>query len=330
MFLIIENEYQYQIGETMKIKLALFSVIVIATLILTACGGATAPSAEDGLQVLATTSIVADVVQQVGGDYVNVTLLLPLGTDPHTFVPRPQDAVSLAETQIIFANGAGLEEFLQPLLESTEAADKLVEVSDGIELLAFEENHHEGEATEGEEHQHEDGDPHTWMDPNNVLIWVDNIAASLSTADPEHVAYYQANAEAYAVLLRDLDAWIHSQVEQIPVENRMIISDHAVLGYLAEEYGFTQLGAITGSFSTEATPTVQELALLEDEIRVSGVKAIFVTEPGNQAIAEQIARDTGVQVVWLYHASLTDETGPVPTYLEFMRYNISSIVVSLK
>jgi ABC-type Zn uptake system ZnuABC Zn-binding protein ZnuA len=168
------------------------------------------------------------------------------------------------------------------------------------------------------------------MDPNNVLVWVENIAVALSAADPEHAAAYQANAEAYAAELRALDEWIRAQVAQVPAENRSLVADHATLGYFAEEYGFTQVGTITGSFSTEAAPSAQELAALEDEIRSLGVRAIFVTEASNQSMVEQIAQDTGIRAVWLYHASLTEADGPAPSYLEFMRYNVSAIVEALK
>ncbi len=302
----------------MKQKIfTLIALAVLATLLLTACGGGNAGDTGDRLQVLATTSIVADVVVQVGGDYVEVTTLLPPGTDPHTFEPRPQDAAAIADAAIVFANGVGLEEFLQPLLESAGATDKLVEVSAGIELLAFEE-HHEG------------GDPHTWMDPNNVILWAENIAAALSAADPEHAADYQANAAAYIAELRDLDAWIRAEVAQVPAESRLLVTDHGVFSYFADEYGFTQVGTITGSFSTNASPSAQELAALEDDIRSFGVRAVFVGETANQSLAEQVAADTGIQIVVIYHASLTDDSGPVPSYLEFMRYNVSAIVEALK
>lgn len=308
----------------MKAKLSLFSLLIIAGPLLSACTGGK-PSAGEKLQVLATTSIVADVVRQVGGEYVQVTTLLPLGADPHTFEPRPQDVVAIANAKIVFANGAGLEEFLEPLLESARATDKLVEVSVGIELLPLGEEH-----PEGEEHPHEGGDPHTWMDPNNVLVWVENIAAALSEADPAHAAAYQANAEAYAADLRALDEWIRRQVARVPAENRYLISDHAVFGYFAHEYGFTQLGTITGSFSSGASPSAQELAALEDRIRAYGVKAVFVGADVNPNLARQVAEDTGVKLVPLYHGSLTDASGPASTYLEFMRYNVTAIVAALQ
>ena len=303
----------------MKTLWAPILAIILVLLMVTACNNTAAP-VDGKLQVLATTSIVADVVQQVGGDHIQVTTLMPVGTDPHEYSPRPQDTVALVDAQIIFANGAGLEEFLQPLIENANAASKLVEVSSGIELLHLVDDHTGQQGS----------DPHTWMSPSNVVIWVVNIEAALSAADPAHAADYQANAQAYTAALRELDSWIRSEVAQIPAENRLLISDHAVLGYLAVEYGFKQPGTITGSFSTEAAPSAQELAALEDEIRSSGVKAIFVTEASNQPMADQVAKDTGIQAVWLYHASLTDANGPAPTYLDFMHYNVSAIVAALK
>lgn len=294
-------------------------------LALSACGGANAPAADGRLHVLATTSIVADVVAQIGGDYVTVTTLLPLGTDPHTFEPRPQDAAALADADLVFANGAGLEEFLEPLLESAGAQDKVVEVSAGIELLPFE----EAEAHAGED-DHEGGDPHTWMDPNNVLVWTENIAAALSAADPDHAADFRANADAYAAELRDLDAWIRGEVAQVPQADRLIVADHAVFGYFAAEYGFTQAGTITGSFSTGASPSARDLAALEDEIRQAGVRAVFVGETANQDLARQVAADAGIRVVVVYHASLSGPGGPAASYLEMMRYNVSAIVEALK
>jgi len=307
----------------MRLKASLLPILIGLSLLPVACGLSPAP-ASDRLRVAATTSIVGDVVRQVGGEYVDVSVLLPLGTDPHTFEPRPQDAAAIAEAEIVFANGAGLEEFLQPLLASAGAEQKLVEVSDGIALLPF-----EGEAHTGED-ELAGGDPHTWMDPNNVLIWVNEIAVALASADPDNAAGYRANAEIYAAALRDLDAWIRTEVERIPPERRLLVSDHAVFGYFARAYGFTQIGTITGSFSTNASPSAQELAALEDSIRSFGVPAVFVGESSGRSLAEQVAADTGVQIAVVYHASLSDASGPASTYLEYMRYNVASIVAALE
>ena len=293
-------------------------VIFPAILSLIACSGGTPAGTGGKLRVLATTSIVGDVVSNIGGDKIDLTILMPVGTDPHDFQPRPQDAASLTDAQIIFANGAGLETFLQPLLDSTGATNKLVEVSNGITLLQLPGSN---QST---------GDPHTWMDPNNVIIWAQNIASALSTADPSQAAYYLSNAEAYDSSLRDLDAWIRTEVALIPPKNRLLVSDHAVMGYFAARYGFTQEGTITGSFSSEAAPSAREVAALEDKIRQSGIRAIFVSEAVNQALADQIAADTGIKAVWIYHATLSASNGPAPSYLDFMRYNVNAIVTALK
>ena len=284
--------------------------------LLVACGGGNAGQNGMQFQVLATTTIVADIVRQVGGDFVGITILMPVGTDPHEYSPRPQDVASISEADLVFINGAGLEESLQPLLEAGGATDKLVDVSHGLALLSL----------PGEEGK----DPHTWMDPKNVLQWVKNITTALVALDPEHAPEYELNAISYAATLSDLDTWIRSEIELIPRENRLIVSDHAVLGYFIAEYGFVQLGTITGSFSTEAAPSARDLAVLEDEIRYWGVQAIFISETSSLTMADQVAGDTAIKVVWLYHASLTDPSGPAGSYLEFMRYNVSEIVEALK
>jgi ABC-type Zn uptake system ZnuABC Zn-binding protein ZnuA len=299
----------------------LFPGLLVAALFiiaLPACSSRTPAATGGKLRVLATNSIVANVVSQVGGDAITLTTLMPLGTDPHDYQPRPQDAAALTDAQIIFSNGAGLESFLPPLLDSTGTTGKLVEVSAGITLLP---QPGSNQST---------GDPHTWMDPNNVIIWTQNIAAALSGADPVHAANYQANAEAYAASLHNLDTWIRSEVAQIPTQNRLLVTDHAVLGYFAVQYGFTQVGTITRSFSSDAAPSAQELATLEDKIRQTGVRAVFVSEAVNQALADQIAADTGIKSVWIYHATLTAPGGPAASYLEFMRYNVTAIVGALK
>ena len=286
---------------------------------ISACGGGTPAAPDSRLKVLATTSIVGDVVNQVGAGYINLTVLMPVGTDPHDYQPRPQDAAAVANARLIISNGAGLETFLQPLLDSTASTATHLEVSQGITLLPL-----PGSTLASA------GDPHTWMDPNNVVIWTQNIATALSSTDPAHAADYQANAKTYTAALQDLDAWIRTQVAQIPPQNRLLLSDHAVLGYFAQQYGFTLEGTLTGSFSSDAAPSAQELAALENTIRQTGVKAIFVSEAVNQSLADQVAADTGIKAVWIYHATLTAPGGPAPSYLDFMRYNVNAIVNALK
>ncbi len=279
------------------------------------------------LRVVATTSIVADVVRQVGGDHVELTTLMPLGTDPHAFEPSPLDAAAIANAHVVFANGAGLEIFLEKFIESAGEEVPVVPVSYGVELIELEE-----ESTHGgrNDHHHHGGvDPHVWFDPNNVMVWVDNIEHALSTLDPGNSRVYQANAEKYRAELLALDGWIREMVARVARENRKLVVDHAALGYFARRYGFEQSGAVFPGFSTLTEPSARELAGLEEIIREQGIKAIFVSATVNPALAERIAMDTGVRLVFLYTGSLSEPGGPADSYIAFMRYNVNAIVAAL-
>jgi ABC-type Zn uptake system ZnuABC Zn-binding protein ZnuA len=324
----IENHYQLReenfVSSSRHLPVFLFLTALFFG--LAACGPAPAAGENGKLKVVATTTIVGDVVRQIGGDQIDLTVLLPVGSDPHSFEPTPQDAARVADAQLIFANGAGLEEFLTPLLKNAGSQAEVVPVSEGIELLASQEVHDEGSAA-AESHS---GDPHTWFDPNNVMIWVKNIEAKLSLLDPAHAQQYGANAAAYTGKLKELDGWIQEQVTQIPVENRKLVTDHASFTYFASRYGFTQVGAIIPAYSSMAQPSAQDLAALEDAVRAQGVKAVFVSEAANPAQSERIAQDTGVQVVKLYNGALSAPDGPAGTYLDFMRFDVTEIVKALK
>ncbi len=279
------------------------------------------------LRVVATTNILADVVAQVAGDRIALTVLMPPGTDPHAFEPTPQDSAAVFDAHVVFANGAGLEEFLKPLLESAAATEKVVAVSQGIELRAF--SAEAGQAHEGEDEQSA-GDPHTWTDPHNVVVWTQNIAQALSTLDPGGAAIYQANAEAYEAALQDLDRWIEEQVAQLTPQQRRLVTDHATFGYFTERYGFEMVGAITPGYSTLSEPSAQALAELQDAIQDLGVKAVFVGNTISPRLAQRIAEDTGVRIVFLYTGSLSEAGGPASNYIDFMRYNVSQIVQALQ
>ena len=278
------------------------------------------------LKVVATTTIVADVVDQIGGAFIDLEVLLPPGTDPHTFDPTPQDIAKVADAGVIFANGAGLEEFLDPLLQSGGANNKIVHVSEGISLLHFEGLH---EGNDHEPHE-ESADPHTWTDPKNILTWIDNIETTLAELDPQNAGYYENNAQRYAGEINDLDFWVKAQVEQIPADSRQIITDHLQFAYFAEAYGFDQLGALISGYSTLAEPSAQELASIEDAINEYNVPAIFVGKTVNPSLANRVAADTGTQIIFLYTGSLTEDGGEADTYLDYIRYNVTAIVNALK
>ena len=301
----------------------LWILSVLAALV--ACGqGVTQPENAsflpgDKLKVVATTTLVGDVVRQIGGETLDLTVLLPVGADPHSFQPTPGDLAKVTTAQAIFISGAGLETFVQPLLKNSGSQARLVSVSDGIPLL---------EPPISMEHAA--GDPHVWMDPNNVSVWTQNIEKTLVEMQPANASIYQANAQAYRRALTELDQWVRQQVALIPPDNRKLVTDHQVFGYFASRYGFQQVGAVIPGYSSMAEPSAQELAALEEAIRSLSVRAAFVGNTVNPSLAERVAEDTGVPLVMVYTDSLTAPDGPAATYLDFLRYNVNAIVSALK
>ena len=168
------------------------------------------------------------------------------------------------------------------------------------------------------------------MDPNNVLIWVDNIVRALSEQDPKNAEYYFENGQSYKTKLNELDAWIRSEVSILPEIDRKLITDHMVFGYFADRYGFTQVGAIIPGFSSLAEPSAQDIVQIEESIRSMAVKAIFINTGSNQSIAQRISEDTGTRLVSLYMHSLSDKSGRAGNYIDFMRFNVKSIINALK
>lgn len=281
---------------------------------------------EDAVTIVATTTILGDVVSQVAGNQANVITLLPYGADPHSFQPTPQDIALITNAELIFINGLGLESFLTTILENTNNRSRIVSVSEGIAPISATEGHAEdGKISIDEPEQ----DPHVWMDPNNVITWVNNIEKSLSEIDSDHTDEYASNANAYRQKLRDLDKWIREQTSSITDENRELVTDHQNFAYFASQYGFKQVGAVIPGYSTISEPSAQELAALEDSIHSLNVKAIFVGDTVNSTLSEQIAADTGVQIIFLHTGSLTEPDGSAPTYLDYIRYNVDKIVSAL-
>lgn len=278
------------------------------------------------LRVVATTSLVADVVSNVAGDRVDLSALIPLGTDPHAFEPTPRDAATLADADIVFINGAGLELFLEPLLAGLGEDIVTVPVSVGVALLRFEAA---GGHEDGGPVGHAEFDPHTWLDPRNVMVWVANIEMALTTLDPDNGNLYRAQAQRYRSALDTLDEWIRDQVSQLPQERRKLVTDHVSMGYFTRRYGLEQLGAVFPGYSTLTEPSAQQLARLEDAIREFGVQAVFVGRTVSPNLAQRVAEDTGTQLVFLYTGSLSRPGGPADSYLELMRHNVSAIVGAL-
>jgi ABC-type Zn uptake system ZnuABC Zn-binding protein ZnuA len=305
------------------------TVFAIAAIFLAACGSA--PSKSDGaLSVLASTTFLADIAQNVAGDRAKVESLLPVGADPHSYQAAPSDVAKIAESNLLILNGVEYEHFIETLLENAGGERVIVEAATGLTAHHMEE--HEGEEhAEGEEgHDHEAGDPHMWLDPNLVITYVGNIRDGFIKADPDGAETYKANADAYIAQLKDLDKWIFEQVNTVPAESRLLVTNHEAMGYFAERYGFEVAGSVIPSFSSDATPSAQEMAALVDEIKSLNAPAIFLDTADNDILAKQIADETGVMIVADLHLESLTDGAPAPTYIEMMKDNVSKIVEALK
>ncbi len=288
---------------------------------------------QDGvpLQVIATTSIVADVVANVGGDAIELNSIIPRMTDPHGYQLTPGDLQMLHDADVVFINGLGLEEALEQTLAQLPEDIPILSLSGGIQLRELtSERTDTNEDHETEAHTDAGVDPHVWFDPMNIYIWTDNAAQSLAALDPANAASFQANSDTFHNQLEDLHNWTLTQLEEIPLADRILVTDHLLMGYFAQRYDFEILNALLPAFSSTASPSAQELADLQDSVRQSGVKVIFIGINSNRQLAEQMARDTSVAVVPLYTGSLSALNGPASTYLTFMQYNVRAIVNALK
>jgi ABC-type Zn uptake system ZnuABC Zn-binding protein ZnuA len=305
----------------------LLSWLIVVAWSLPACapaGPAAQPAGGAPLAVLATETFLADIAQNVAGDRLKVAALLPIGTDPHSFEPTPQDAAKVAASQVLIVNGGGLESFLSKLLDNADGQRLVIVASAGLVSRT-------PGAGEIRDADHPEGDPHFWLDPIMVVKYVDNIRAGLSQADPAGAAVYARNAEAYSAQLKELDTWIAAQVQQIPPERRLLVTNHESFGYYADRYGFKIVGAVVPSFSSDASPSAQQLAQLVNAIKASGAPAVFLETGSNPQLAQQVAQETGIKVVAdLYTHSISPAGGPAPSYIEMMRYDTRAIVDALK
>lgn len=310
-----------------KIFNSIIVAMTLAALLLAACGSVS-QSSDSTLSVLASTTFLADIAQHVAGDRLNVDSLLPVGTDPHAYQTTPADVVKISKSTVLILNGIEYEHFIEPLLENADGERLVITATARLEPHQMEE--HAGETESDDEHEHEAGDPHMWLDPNLVVTYVENIRDGLIQADPEGAEIYKANADTYIAQLMGLDAWIKEQVETIPVERRLLVTNHESMGYFAERYGFTIVDTILPSFSSDASASAQEIAEVIEAIRSSGAPAIFLSDVENNALANQIAEETGVQVVTSLRLESLTDGAPAATYIEMMKYNVSELVKALQ
>jgi len=288
-----------------------FTLWILLIFTISACGGNASPSRTVDTVVLTTTTFLADITRNIAGDRVTVESLLPIGADPHSYQPTPRDLARIADSKLLIVNGVEYEQFFGALLENAGDERETVEASAGLPIRS------------------EEPDPHLWLDPNFVITYVENIREGLTHLDPDGTVVYQSNADGYTAQLKDLDAWIVEQVSQIPVEKRLLVTNHEALGYFSARYNFTLIGAVVPSVSSDASPSAGQLANLIDRIKASGAPAIFLDASDNESLARQIADETGVRVVTDLHLESLTDGPPAATYIDMMKYNVSRIVDAL-
>jgi len=268
--------------------------------------------AQDRLDVVASFSILADLVKNVGGDRGNVTTLVGPNGDVHVYTPAPSDARKNAGARILFVNGLGLEGWLPRLVQSAGNKATIVTVSNGVAPLKH----------------GSDADPHAWQSIPNVEIYVANIRDALIAADPADAAVFRANAAHYLTELDSLDAEVRAAIAKIPPERRKVITTHNAFGYFAAAYGVEFLAPV--GVSTETEPSARNIAALIQQIKADKIPAVFLENLSDDRLIARIAAETGAKAGGiLYSDALTDEKGPAPTYIDLIRHNIKALTSAL-
>jgi ABC-type Zn uptake system ZnuABC Zn-binding protein ZnuA len=285
-------------------SLTWLTVFMVIGALLTSCGNGNKGATNDRLTIVASTSVIAAIAEQVGGDtLVHVEALIGPGVDPHTFEMTPGDIRTLADADIILLNGLGLDDYLRDDVKGANDSAMLVVVSDGVQLLRADK--------QGSENSHDKGefDPHIWQDPLRVKVMAENIAEALVGADPEHATEYRDNAAAYQETLDGTDNAIRVLIEEIPSENRKLVTNHDAFAYFADRYGLEIVGTVIPGSTSEADPSASDIAKLTQLIKNEGVKAIFAEALINPKVAESLASDTGVQIIYGLYSDQVGEPG---------------------
>jgi len=296
------------------------------------------------LRVIATTSIIGDVVAQVGGDAIDLTVLMTPGQDPHSYEPAAQDLTAVSSADVIFVNGWDLEENLVRNLESIGEEALIIPISANIAPRAFAEgdhDEHEGEEAEHEEeedheegeHEHGGADPHVWFSVHNVEQWAENVEHVLSDLDPANATTFEANAAVYMVALEELEEYAEVELERIPSEKRFLVTNHDSFGYFAEEYGFTLLGTVIPSMSTLSEPSASDLTDLITEMEAYNVCTIFTETTLNDTLAKTVAGELDgcdeVQVLKLHTGAIGSAGSGTDSYIGMFQANVDAIVSGL-
>jgi len=280
-------------------------VLVLAAAILPA-------HAQERLNVVASFSILGDLVKNVGGERINVTTLVGPNGDAHVYSPSPADAKKIADAKLVIVNGLGFEGWLARLVKSSGGKAVVVTASEGIAPRKLGSH----------------ADPHAWQSVANAKVYVANIRTALSAASPADAAVFKTNAEGYLAKLDALDREIRDAVAQLAPARRKVISSHDAFGYFAAAYGIEFIAPV--GVSTESEPSARDIARIIGQIKSAKIPAVFIENISDPRLMQRISAETGARVGGtLYSDGLTDEKGSAPTYIEMVRHNIKALTQAL-
>jgi zinc/manganese transport system substrate-binding protein len=291
------------------------------------------------LRVVATFSILADMVKNVGGAEVAVTTLVGADGDAHVYEPTPADAKAVGNAQLVVVNGLHFEGWMDRLLKSSAYSGEIVVASQGVKprQMAEEPDDHDahkpkqehGEKPAGHHHHHDsDMDPHAWQDLGNGQIYVNNIIAALVKVDPAHAEAYQQRGNAYLAQLKETDQWVREQVAAVPPAQRRVITSHDTFGYFGAAYGVEFLAPV--GWNTKNEPSAKDVATLIRQVKKEGTRAIFVENMSDPRLVKQIADEAGVVVGGaLYSDALAPAGQPGDSYIGMFRYNVPALTAAM-
>lgn len=264
------------------------------------------------VKVVASFSILGDMVRQVTGDLAEVTTIVGPDADAHVYTPSTADAKSVAHAEIIFVNGLGFETWSQTLIETSGTKAEVFVATDGITPLIVD----------------DEIDPHAWNSLENGMHYVANIADSMAETDPENAETYKANARAYTVRLMELHNHALARFKRFPTDQCIVVTSHDAFGYLEADYGITFLAPV--GIDTEAEPSARDLAKLIDRLKLVGAGALFVENITTPSLIQQIARETGIQMGGrLFSDALSERGGPATSYEEMFKHNLETLITAL-
>jgi zinc/manganese transport system substrate-binding protein len=280
-----------------------------------------AAAAADKLKVVATFSVIADMVNNIGGDHVDLTTIVGPDGDTELYQPTAGDIPKVANARILFMNGLSddFEPWLEPLLRQARFAGTKVIVSRGVKALSAEDEHPMGGRPKATVL-----DQHAWLDPRNGIIYVKNIADTLVRIDPGNADVYRSRASSYTRQLRELDAWAHAEIDAVPVARRRVLSSHDSLQYLAVAFKIEMISVY--GWTNKLEPSAADLSRLADQIRREQVKALFLDSITDPRAIERISKETGAVIGGtIYGDALSQPDGPAATYVDMIRHDITTL-----